>query len=63
MEKFLETLKLDDKGLITAVIQDAQNNDVLMVGYMNSEAVKRTRTFVSEVLRLISAILFFIGLL
>jgi len=42
MEKFLETLKLDNKGLITAVIQDAQNNDVLMVGYMNSEAVKRT---------------------
>jgi len=42
MEKFLETLKLDDKGLITAVIQDAQNNDVLMVGFMNPEAVKRT---------------------
>ncbi len=42
MENFLKTLKLDDKGLITAVIQDAANNEVLMVAFMNPEAVKRT---------------------
>jgi len=35
-------LKFDEKGLIPAVIQDADNGDVLMVGYMNQEAVDRT---------------------
>lgn len=35
-------LTFDDKGLIAAVIQDAENGDVLMVGYMNQEAVERT---------------------
>ena len=30
-------------GLIPAVIQDAVSNDVLMVGFMNAEAVSRTR--------------------
>ena len=37
-----EGLKFDEKGLIAAVIQDAENGDVLMVGYMNREAVERT---------------------
>jgi phosphoribosyl-AMP cyclohydrolase len=37
-----ETLKYDDTGLIAAVIQDAENGEVLMVGYMNREAVDRT---------------------
>ena len=35
-------LKLDDKGLIPAIIQDARNNEVLMLGYMNKESLKRT---------------------
>ena len=35
-------LRFDDKGLIAAVVQDAANNQVLMVGYMNREAVERT---------------------
>ena len=35
-------LKYDANGLIPAVIQDAENNEVLMVGYMNREAVERT---------------------
>lgn len=35
-------LKFDDKGLIAAVIQDSENGQVLMVGYMNQEAVERT---------------------
>lgn len=30
-------------GLIPAVIQDASTKDVLMVGFMNDEAVARTR--------------------
>jgi phosphoribosyl-AMP cyclohydrolase len=39
---FAETLKYDANGLIPAVIQDAENSEVLMVGYMNREAVDRT---------------------
>ena len=35
-------LKYDQNGLIPAVIQDERNNAVLMVGYMNEEALKRT---------------------
>lgn len=37
-----ETLKYDSQGLIPAVIQDHANGQVLMVGYMNREAVDRT---------------------
>ena len=33
---------MDQNGLIPAVIQDAENGEVLMVGYMNREAVERT---------------------
>lgn len=36
------TLKFDDKGLLAAVVQDDENNEVLMVGFMNEEAVRRT---------------------
>ena len=32
-----------DDGLLPAVIQDAASGEVLMVGYMNDEAVRRTR--------------------
>lgn len=39
-----EDLKFDANGLVPAVIQDAQNGEVLMVGYMNREAVDRTLT-------------------
>lgn len=39
---FLKDLKFDDKGLIPAVVQDIANGDVLMMAYMNEEAVKRT---------------------
>ncbi|MCL2335505.1 MAG: phosphoribosyl-AMP cyclohydrolase [Endomicrobia bacterium] len=35
-------LKFDDKGLIPAVVQDWKDGAVLMVAYMNKEAVKRT---------------------
>ncbi len=35
-------LKFDANGLVPAVIQDVNNGDVLMVGYMNQEAVTRT---------------------
>ena len=35
-------LKFDEKGLIPAIIQDAINGEVLMLGYMNQESLKRT---------------------
>jgi phosphoribosyl-ATP pyrophosphohydrolase/phosphoribosyl-AMP cyclohydrolase len=35
-------LKFDDKGLIPAIVQDAKNGEVLMLGYMNKESLKRT---------------------
>lgn len=35
-------LKYDAGGLLPAVIQDYRSNAVLMVGYMNEEALRRT---------------------
>ena len=35
-------LKFDETGLIPAIIQDAINGEVLMLGYMNQESLKRT---------------------
>ena len=35
--------KYDANGLVTAVITDASDNHVLMVGHMNSEALNMTR--------------------
>jgi len=35
-------LQFDDKGLIPAIIQDAGTGEVLMLGYMNGESLKRT---------------------
>lgn len=37
-----EELKYDDKGLIPAIVQDAATREVLMMAYMNAEAVART---------------------
>lgn len=36
-------LKFDSRGLIPAVVQDAGTGDVLMVAWMNAEALKRTQ--------------------
>ena len=36
--------KFDAEGLIPCVTTDAETGDVLMLGYMNSEALKRTIT-------------------
>ncbi len=38
----LPSLKFDERGLIPAVVQDARTHQVLMVAYMNEEALKRT---------------------
>jgi phosphoribosyl-AMP cyclohydrolase len=38
----VNNLKFDAKGLIPAVVQDADNGDVLMLGYMNRESLRLT---------------------
>ncbi len=35
-------LKFDAKGLIPAVVQDADTAEVLMLGFMNEESLRRT---------------------
>jgi len=35
-------LKLNEQGLIPTIIQDDDNGEVLMLGYMNPEALRRT---------------------
>lgn len=40
----LPRLKHDEQGLVTAVIQQYDSGRVLMVGYMNDEALRRTLT-------------------
>ena len=37
-------LKFNEKGLIPAIIQDADTQEVLMLGYMNEEALHLTLT-------------------
>ncbi|MCP4644599.1 MAG: phosphoribosyl-AMP cyclohydrolase [bacterium] len=40
--KLDDLIKLDDKGLIVAVIQHAETGQILMVGYMNRESLEVT---------------------
>ena len=37
-----EELKFDDRGLIPAIVQDADTGEVLMLGYMDAESLRRT---------------------
>ncbi|MDP2952087.1 MAG: phosphoribosyl-AMP cyclohydrolase, partial [Chloroflexota bacterium] len=36
-------LKFDERGLIPAIIQDSRTGEVLMLGYMNQESLRRTQ--------------------
>ena len=38
----LDTLKYNEQGLIPAIIQDVENGDVLMMAWMNEDALRRT---------------------
>ncbi|MDR1720804.1 MAG: phosphoribosyl-AMP cyclohydrolase [Endomicrobium sp.] len=42
MDEIIKNLKFDDKKLIPVIVQDWKNNVVLMLAYMNKEAIKRT---------------------
>ena len=35
-------MRFDDQGLIPAIVQHARSGEVLMLGYMNEEALRRT---------------------
>ena len=41
-EEFIAAVKFDAAGLVAAVAQDAGDGRVLMVAWMNSEALRRT---------------------
>ncbi|MBN2357230.1 phosphoribosyl-AMP cyclohydrolase [candidate division KSB1 bacterium] len=38
----MDQIRFDEKGLIPAIVQDAQNGMVLMLGYMNSNSLQKT---------------------
>ncbi|MAF85491.1 MAG: phosphoribosyl-AMP cyclohydrolase [Dehalococcoidales bacterium] len=40
--KLESNLKFDERGLIPAVVQDADTGEMLMLAYMNEEALRRT---------------------
>ena len=40
--ELLDKVKYDDKGLVTAVAQDAATGEVLMLAFMNREALQQT---------------------
>jgi phosphoribosyl-ATP pyrophosphohydrolase/phosphoribosyl-AMP cyclohydrolase len=42
MNPFIDLLKFDDKGLIPAIVQDYETNEVLMLAYMNREGLQKT---------------------
>lgn len=44
LEKTIDQVKYDANGLVPAVVQDARDGQVLMVAYMNREALRRTLT-------------------
>jgi len=38
----IEGLEFDEKGLVPAVVQEADTNEVLMMGFMNADALRAT---------------------
>lgn len=42
MEQMIEHIRWDEAGLVPAIIQDAENKQVLMMAYMNRESMKLT---------------------
>jgi len=42
VEKLIEKVKFDEKGLVPAVTQDVNSRQVLMMAYMNRESLKLT---------------------
>ena len=42
MDAKLQSLKFNDDGLIPAIVQDASSGEVLMMAWMNKEALEKT---------------------
>jgi len=41
MKPIIENIHFDDQGLIPAIIQEEKSGKVLMMAYMNSEALEK----------------------
>lgn len=41
-DEFIKTIRFDERGLVPAIAQDDITNEVLMLAYMNEEAVRAT---------------------
>ena len=41
-EAVLKEIRYDEKGLVPAIVQDEKTRQVLMLAYMNEEALRRT---------------------
>lgn len=41
-DAWLSAIKWNEGGLIPAIVQDAQTNEVLMLAFMNADSLKRT---------------------
>jgi len=41
-ERISDSIKWDDRGLIPAIVQDANTQQVLMMAYMNVESLRQT---------------------
>jgi phosphoribosyl-AMP cyclohydrolase len=44
LQAVLDRVAFDSRGLIPAIIQEEDSRDVLMLGYMDNEAIRRTLT-------------------
>jgi phosphoribosyl-AMP cyclohydrolase len=42
MQKLLSEIKFDGNGIIPAIVQDADTNEVLMMAYVNGESLRLT---------------------
>jgi phosphoribosyl-AMP cyclohydrolase len=42
MPDLIDQIKWDEKGLIPAIVQDANTKQVLMLAYMNAESLRKT---------------------
>ncbi|MDA0782522.1 MAG: phosphoribosyl-AMP cyclohydrolase [Rickettsiales bacterium] len=41
-EKIIETVKFNDDGLVPAIVQDSKTNEVLMMAWMNADALRES---------------------
>ncbi len=42
LEKILDQIKFDEKGLVPTILQDGENGEVLMFAFMNRDSLKKS---------------------